>query len=354
MKGTSVPEGVDHVGIYLGDDTIIHASRNNESGVEIQKLSESAGFKNIVGYRRFVVSDEERFVVTVPAPRLDLRIKEDLIEEIGRIVGLENIPSTPLPPIAQSPAVNAHEYYKARIRAALIARGAYEVYTYAFQADGIVEMANPIAEDKKYLRVSLVEGLTQALELNKKNKPLLGGEPIHIFEIGTVFADQSEHQEIGIAVEKQKQLDELCTAVDEALGAPLAWKKKDTIATADISSAIEKLPVPDVYGDLPYLPNKVFTPISTYPFALRDVAVWVENKEQGTENKEQLETIIRLHGGGLLVRMDLFDTFEKEGRTSYAYHLVFQSQSKTLSDDEINAIMKNIEDDVRGKGWEVR
>lgn len=354
MKGTPVPEGVDHVGIYLGDGNVIHSSRNNTQGVEIQKLSESVSFKNIVGYRRVIQNTEERFVVTIPAPRLDLRIKEDLIEEIGRIVGLENIPSTQLPDDGFVPAVNKNEYYKAAVRRALVDVGAYEVYTYAFQSQGSVEMANPIADDKKYLRTSLADGLMTALELNKKNKPLLGGELIRIFEMGTVFDVHGEHQEIGIAVEKEKQLDELCAAVDEALGATLAWKKTGTTAIADISSAIDKLSVPDSYGELPLLPTSTFKPISTYPFVLRDIAVWVENNEQGTKNKEQLEEIIRSHGGELLVRMDLFDTFAKEGRTSYAYHIVFQSHEKTLSDVEVNEIMKKIEDEIKTNGWEVR
>lgn len=355
MKGTPVDASVDHNGIYLGDGKIIHASGKWHMGkVVVEDMNNTPAFEKVVGYRRLILSNEERFVVTVPAERLDLRIKEDLIEEIGRLIGLENIPSTPLPTIEQSVAVNKNEYYKARVREALVGAGAYEVYTYAFQAQGNVEMANPIAEDKKYLRASLVDGLTAARYMNIKNKPLLGGELIRIFEIGTVFENGSEHQEIGIAVEKQKQLDELCGVVDEALGTKLSWNKADTSATANLSAAIEKLAEPASYGELPRLPHKTFAPISTYPFALRDVAVWTTDNGQETDSKETLETIIQSRGGELLARMDLFDTFEKEGRTSYAYHLVFQSQTKTLSDDEITAIMKNIEDDIKTKGWEPR
>ncbi|MFC1775701.1 hypothetical protein ACFLY0_02535 [Patescibacteria group bacterium] len=53
-------------------------------------------FKNIVGYGRVPNLNEERYVVTVPTERLDLRIKEDLIEEIGRVYGYANIKGVPL------------------------------------------------------------------------------------------------------------------------------------------------------------------------------------------------------------------------------------------------------------------
>ncbi|MBP9771654.1 MAG: C40 family peptidase [Candidatus Pacebacteria bacterium] len=349
MKGTPVPEGVDHVGIYLGDGKVIHSSRHNEKGVDIQVLAESEAFKNIVGYRRIITSDEKRFVVTVSAPRIDIRIKEDLIEEIGRLKGLEAIPSTPLPFDGFVPAVNKSEYYKALIRRALVDTGFSEVSTYAFQKNGDIEVANPIADDKKYLRSSLVDGVTAALELNKKNKPLLGTDMIRLFEIGTVFAKGGEHQEIAIAAEKPAELDRAGAVLSEVPGVDIAWKKSGSVAVGSFTDAIEGLSTPDSYGDLPRLPNMTFAPISIYPFILRDIAVWVTDGDA-----ESIPTITRTHGGLLVARIDLFDTFTKEGRTSYAYHIVFQSSEKTLSDVEVSEVMGKIEDEIRGKGWEVR
>lgn len=349
MKGTPVPEGVDHVGLYLGEGMVIHSSASNEKGVEIQPLTESAVFKNIVGYRRMTMNNEKRFVVTVPAPRIDLRIKEDLIEEIGRLKGLEAIPSTQLSDDGFVPAVNKTEYYKALVRRALVDAGFSEVSTYAFQKKGEIEVANPIADDKKYLRGSLTDGVTVAIEMNKKNKPLLGTDMVRIFEIGTVFAKDSEEQEIAIAAEKPAELDRGCVTVAQALGVDITWKKNGALAIASLTDAIESLPTPESYGDLPRLPHMTFAPISIYPFILRDIAVWVTEGDA-----ESIPAIVHTHGGPLVARIDLFDTFTKEGRASYAYHIVFQSNEKTLSDVEVSEIMKKIEDEIHGKGWEVR
>ena len=92
LPGTKVPEGVDHVMIYLGDGKIINTSQSTGKVVilSMEDLDNSGYSKNIVGYRR-MSENEERFVITVPDERLDLRIKEDLAEEIGRIYGYSKI-----------------------------------------------------------------------------------------------------------------------------------------------------------------------------------------------------------------------------------------------------------------------
>ncbi len=72
-RGTKVPEGIDHVGIYMGDNKVLHCSRYNEHGTEIQNIDESVSFKDkIVGYRRIADIDEKRFCVIVPPDRPDL------------------------------------------------------------------------------------------------------------------------------------------------------------------------------------------------------------------------------------------------------------------------------------------
>jgi hypothetical protein len=81
-------KGIDHVGVYLGEDRVLHASKEND-GVLIEGYKESNSFKNIIGFRRMGNLDEERYVIEIPFERLDLRLLEDIVEEVGRLYGLE-------------------------------------------------------------------------------------------------------------------------------------------------------------------------------------------------------------------------------------------------------------------------
>ncbi|MBX4195639.1 C40 family peptidase [Candidatus Parcubacteria bacterium] len=83
MPGTKVPHGVDHVGVYLGDDKVIHAT-STRGGVVEDILNESPQFQNIVGYGRIIDNEEDRYVVEIPEDRPDLRNKENLIKEINK------------------------------------------------------------------------------------------------------------------------------------------------------------------------------------------------------------------------------------------------------------------------------
>ena len=84
MPGTKVPEGVDHVGIYMGDNKIIHSS-SKTGGVVEHVLSESNSFKNIIGYGRVIENDNERYVIEIPNDQPDLRKKENLLNEIVKL-----------------------------------------------------------------------------------------------------------------------------------------------------------------------------------------------------------------------------------------------------------------------------
>jgi phenylalanyl-tRNA synthetase beta subunit len=367
MKGTEVPRGVGHVGIYLGGGKVLHASGLDHKGsVVVEPLSESPSFKNIQGYRRIILSDEERYVVTVPPERLDLHAgpgfmvsgnSADLIEEIGRVYGYENI-APQAPASAPAPAVNKTFYYTNKIRDILVAEGFSEVYTYALTDEGEVELANPLAEDKKYLRVGLEKGLARSLGLNIKSKPFLGLGEVKLFEIGTVFRDGEEYVEVGVAAEDEDEVHRaIHTAIAAGLSVRLAPKARTFpdskgVLTANLTKYIETLGAPGSLEDLaPIRTEGRFVPLSVYPFVLRDIAVWVP---EGVESFNVIKCI-KGEGGELLMRVDQFDAFTKDGKTSYAYHLVFQSQEKTLSDDDVNAIMARITETLNSHdGWKVR
>ncbi|MFA6270135.1 MAG: NlpC/P60 family protein [Candidatus Paceibacterota bacterium] len=80
LPGSSVPEGIDHVVMYLGQNKILHATKKYEKVVE-ESLDNLKSISKIVGFRRVADTEEERFVVDIPKDRTDLKIKINLIKQ---------------------------------------------------------------------------------------------------------------------------------------------------------------------------------------------------------------------------------------------------------------------------------
>lgn len=262
----------------------------------------------------------DSFVVEAPFKRLDLVIPEDLVEEVGRIVGYEKVPDVELPPLPHAPEVNANFYATERVRAELTAQGYSEVFTSVFADKGERVVANKVDGVRPYLRANLTDGLKDALEKNARNKDLLGLKEISLFEIGTVWRGGKEEIVLGTA-DKSGVREAALHAVEAS-----------------------------AYEDLPLSTTERYRPFSRYPFIVRDIALWTP---AGTEPETVLSTI-RAQAGELLVRSELFDRFEKGGKLSLAFRLVFQSFEKTLTDAEANAVMEKVYAAVKEKGWEVR
>lgn len=320
--GTPVPEGVDHVGIYVGDGRVLHAARA-ANGVIEEDLETSPAFANIIGFRRMVPDlAEKRFVVNIPFERLDLRIKEDLIEEVARMIGYDAIPSTPLPVSSITVKINGEFAAAERARQELLAAGYSEVYTSVFADRGERLIANKIDGVRPYLRMTLIDGLAEALKKNIPNKDLLFLKKVKLFEIGTVWKHGREITMLGVAEEGKTPTE----------------------------SPIE--PVSDVttYADVARSSITRYQPFSRYPYIVRDIAFWIPAE---TSEDSVLE-LIRAHAGALLVRAVLFDRFEKAGRVSLAYRLVFQSFERTLTEEEAEAALAPVAEALRARGYEIR
>ena len=280
-------------------------------------------------------SGTDVIMVTPPIERLDLNIEEDVIEEIGRLHGYDKLPHMPLPERKDTP-VSKRFIASEIIRDVLLGEGYSEVFTYSLQQTGKLKLQNALNVEKNHLRVDLKSGLEEALELNKANMPLLGREHIDIFEIGHVFPTD-ERVYLGIATTRKKKLfDELVSLLSEKLGVAVEGSISGNVFEADITDLFEKVEDASLP---PYTPQFMkFAIPSAYPFVLRDVAVWTP---EGTQ-EEVIKELIVSKAGDLLVRIDCFDTYTKEGRTSFAFHLVFQSAEKTLSDEEVNGYMDGV------------
>jgi phenylalanyl-tRNA synthetase beta chain len=288
------------------------------------------------------------FSITPPFERTDIAIAEDIVEEIGRVYGYDNIASEEHK-LSITPEVNKTFYYTQKIRDALVSAGFSEVMTYAFTYEGDVKMKNPLAEDKRYLRTSLVQGLTEALEANEHNRHLFGGEALQLFEVGHVFTDRDgEFLALGIATDDTKD----ALSALESVGLSVKGVSGSMVFQVNLDEWSETQETPERYDDFVSVPapEKLFKMFSQYPFILRDIALWVPESVEAND----IQSLIEKEAGELLVRSDLFDTFEKDGKISYAFHLVFQSYKKTLSDDEVNAVMAEVERELTRKGYEIR
>jgi len=338
-KADVAPDFIDEYPVKQKIDAVdVSFERTNKLlGTNISKEE----FENILGRLMFKFENNgDIYSVTPPFFRLDLNIEEDLIEEIGRIYGYENIPEEE-PYSGHGPVnINKEFYWVNKIKDILIEEGFSEVYNYSFTPSGEVELENGLSEDKKFLRDDLSLGLTKSIEVGNKNAPLLGVEKVKVFEIGTVFKNDREFIQLATSEDVSGRLEEI-------LGVKVSG---DLI---DITKLLEKLPIPENYEDLEKLSfgDMKFSPISAYPFVLRDIAVWVPEVLKSSEVLE----VIKNEAGDLFVNSSLFDEFKKDGRVSYAFRLVFQSHENTLTDDEVNKIMENITTILNSKeGFEVR
>ena len=83
MPGTKVPEGIDHVGIFIGEGKVIHAT-SSKGGVVEEMVNASSSFTEQLHYGRIVDDESPRFVVEIPNDRPELRSREKLLEEVKK------------------------------------------------------------------------------------------------------------------------------------------------------------------------------------------------------------------------------------------------------------------------------
>jgi phenylalanyl-tRNA synthetase beta chain len=304
-------------------------------------------------------------VITVPFGRLDIRIKEDLIEEVGRVMGYDDIVGV-LPKLAHKGIPHKRLYYENKIKSILFNAGFSEIYTYTFGDKGEVAIVKGLAQDKEKIRTNLGDGVLSALEMNLRNAPLLGMNTVKVFEFGNVFTHDREWRSFSLGIDDGKkksnfvaEVEGILSRVGEALGGGnvsyIVSSTKPYVVEVDFDAYITALPEPTYCEKLlDKQVDVVYKSVSAYPFMLRDIAMWApENVSQ-----KDILAIIRTEGGELLVRANLFDIFTKEiegvSKTSYAFNLVFLSHERTLSDVEINEIMSRITEKLAARGLEVR
>ncbi len=311
--------------------------------------------------------------VSIPHERLDLRIPQDLVEEVGRMRGYDAL--LPVLPVESIRLPEVNEEWKCRdiVREVMLGSGFSEVYTYAFLGAGEVEVANPIANDKKYLRNNLMNGLKVAVSENLKYDP-----EVRIFEFGHIFGktegklreESSFAALMGFQKRKEAQMKEdfymlkgVLGRIFEALGVTdVRYEEANGELVASIFVHDTLLGVMSINGfELDFTKvvdlsgaKLVYKTPSRYPSIVRDISLFVPH----TTKAGEVEAVIRKNAGVLMQTLSLIDVFEQpeQKRKSLAFRMLLQSYEKTLSDQEANDINTKVITALESanSSWQVR
>lgn len=342
------------------------------------------------------IREGQDFVVTPPTWRFDIEIEEDLIEEIARLHGYDNIPApSPRGPLAMLLQPEAQRP-QVRVRQMLVDRGYQEVVNFAFveeaweadfAANGqLIRLANPIASQMAVMRSTLFGGLISNLVTNLKRKQ----SRVKLFETGRTFHRDTSQQAVegfhqpwklaalafGNALPEgwasgQRKFDFYDLKGDlEALLAPsvLCFEKLEhpalhpgraarvLLAGREIGCVGELHPEWVQKYDLPQAPIlfevdfdvlksariPAYAEVSKFPAVIRDLAIVVDQNLS-------LQTVLDCLKGrlsGLICDVQLFDVYVGKGvpenKKSLAFRIVMQDTQRTLLDSEVDAAMQQL------------
>jgi phenylalanyl-tRNA synthetase beta chain len=353
-----------------------------------------------------------KFYVTAPSYRFDIEIEEDLIEEVARVYGFENIPA--LPPVAPSAMLiepeNTRSLFAVRHQVADL--GYQEVVNMSFvesvwEADFAanlepIKLQNPIASQMSVMRSTLIGGLVANVRYNLNRK----AGRVRVFEIGAVFKRDAQVQDGPLSVagfDQPKRVAAIAygPAQDEQWGAPTR-----AVDYFDVKGDLEALFAPravrfvkaghpalhpgrsavvEVDGkqvgfigelhprwlqkyDLPNAPvlfevdadalcERVvphYTEISKFPGASRDLALVVKQDIAAQDVLDTFAAAANANPAGKLVQaVVLFDEYRGKGleadEKSLAFRFSLQDTQSTLQDDAVEALMAALADAAREK-----
>ena len=346
--------------------------------------------------------NEKSVIVTVPTRRIDIDIKEDLVEEVGRIYGVNNIEGK-LPVVPMKMGYVDKTIRK--IRHKMSDLGLSETLSYILINDKDVKkfttdefeplkLLDPITEDRNTLRYSIIPSLYKIYEYNNARE----NKDVCLFEIGKGFWNKNgefgENKKIcvlmtgkyynKIGYNEQINFYDIKGVTEELLDF-LGYNGRYSFVnpkqmpkefhpgqTAEISvnndivgiigrihPEIEKENVFVMEINLDKLLAKrvgkmKFKEISKFPVIKKDLSILVDKNITSNE----IAMKIKKKAGKLLIDINVFDLYEgkniEQNKKSLAYSLTFGDNNRTLNDDEINSIMDKIIADLEKDGMKLR
>jgi len=345
----------------------------------------------------------EPVTLRIPTWRVDLKREADLIEEVGRLHGVDKIPATPPRGALGSNAYDAVHDQLAEARRILSGLGLNEAQGQTLIAKSearasleaeMVALANPLSADMDVLRPSLLPGLVHSLRHNVSHQT----ETVALFEVGRVFRQQAgkavERRHVAIALTGPRQpvfwsgeergarfdafdLKGLVEEFLERFGLRGVQLQRRTETTAwFLESAVISLGGKLTLGELGQLlptlarhhdlrdpvllaeldldellvrrnANKSFKALPQFPTIRRDVAMIVPE----TTTHEAVLAVVRQAKPASLERLELFDVFRGKqvppGQKSLAYAFTYRHTERTLTDVEVNAAHEKLVDQFK-------
>ena len=351
-------------------------------------------------------ANNHHLTVTPPSFRVDVRRPEDLMEEVARLSGYNNIPPTyPAVPVRGRPLLKTRTS-RNRIKQLMVGCGFNEIVTYSFIGSGdgnrlglknddprrhTVAILNPLTEEQAVMRTSLVPGLLQTLQLNlakqERNLKLFeigktffatGPDALpeeiemlaglwsgsrfspswHTSELDTDFFDlkgvvESLLQQLDVQqVDFARLPDDDCTYTRPGVSARIQAQETEIGLLGEIHpQALRRFDLKrtayifelNLDRLLPLIPDKKSSrPIPKFPAVARDATLIVDRL---IESGKILQCVDQMNEE-LIEAVQLFDVFEgkpiPKGRKSISFRIVYRSSTRTLEDEEINRLHQKI------------
>lgn len=340
----------------------------------------------------------DKLELEVPSFRLDITEDADILEEIARIYGYDNIPSATLEGNATAGVKTEKQKFIDNIKFNSIAVGLNEILTYSFvsprgvdkinlaqddERREFVKIINPLGEETSVMRTTLIPNMIDVISTNLSHKV----EEAYAFECGNTFKPQE-----GLPVETKKMsigmygkdvdFFALKGAVETILNnvgfkgyeiepetknltfhpgrcAKLVYNNicigtfgelhPDVLENYDLN---QRVYIAEINVDLVFenLNNtKVYNPLPKYPSTTRDIALLVKDEVF----VKQIEDIIKANGEDILESYQLFDVYKgaqiEQGHKSIAYSITYRSKDKTLTDEEVAKVHDKIVSELSEK-----
>ena len=352
--------------------------RDVEAG-QVRSILESLGFG--------VSGVWPSLTVTVPSWRAtkDVNTPDDLVEEVGRMIGYETIPPVAPAVLSMVPMDSPERLYLRRVRALAASQGFTEVYNYSFLSEeqaaqlgfepaALVRVLNPIAQNQSLMRPSLLPGIYANVVENRKHR-----EQFRIFEIGREIhkrpepelPDEVQHLvlaiygEEGALLELKRVAQSLANGIQIRSAEPRVFEHPrragDVLAGSTVVGRLFEMHPNYIEGraavldlDLRVLrtfePNAVSYPaLKKYPSTAFDLSVIAAPREPVGDLLRRMQVL----AGPLLEQIEYVRQYAKSDTKSVTFRFTLSSPDRTLSTDEATQVRAAVIDGMRGLGYDL-